>query len=71
MNMGKQDGLGLHLLLGQISEQAGVRQDKINNVQLKDRFAFFDIEPKHGNELVKKKGLLINEKSVRFELAKS
>ena len=71
MNMGKQDGLGLHLLLGQIAKQAGVKRDRINNVQLKDRFAFFDIGPKYGNELVKKKGLLINDQPVRFEIAKS
>ena len=44
MNMGKQDGLGLHLLLGQIAQQTGVKRDRINNVQLKDRFSFFDIE---------------------------
>ena len=71
MNMGKQDGLGLHLLLGQIAQQTGVKRDRINNVQLKDRFYFFDIGPKHGNELVKKKGITINDQTVRFEIAKS
>ena len=71
MNMGKQDGLGLHLLLGQIATQTGVKRDNINNVQLKDRFSFFDIGPKYGNELVKKKGFTINDQPVRFEIAKS
>ena len=71
MNMGKQDGLGLHLLLGQIAQQTGVKRDQINNVQLKDRFTFFDIGPKFGNELVSKKDFLINDQPVRFEIAKS
>ena len=71
MNMGKQDGLGLHLLLGQIARQTGVNRDRINNVQLKDRFTFFDIGPKHGNKLVNKKDLKINDQTVRFEIAKS
>ena len=71
MNMGKQDGLGLHLLLRQIASQTGVKRDNINNVQLKDRFSFFDIGPKYGNELVKKKGFTINDQPVRFEIAKS
>jgi len=71
MNMGKQDGLGLHLLLGQIAQQTGVKRDQINNVQLKDRFSFFDIGPKYGNELVKKRDIVINDQQVRFEVAKS
>ena len=46
MNQGKSDGVGLHLLLGQLANQTGIKRDNVNNVELKDRFSFFDVPPR-------------------------
>ncbi len=69
MNMGKNDGLGLNLLLGKLAQQVGVKRNYINNVQLKDRFSFFDIPPQYGQRLIESKGVKINDSNVRFEIA--
>tara|TARA_B100000927_G_C16178049_1_gene354191 strand:+ start:305 stop:517 length:213 start_codon:yes stop_codon:yes gene_type:complete len=70
MNQGKGDGVGLHLLLGQLSDQLGIKKDNINNVELKDRFSFFDVPAKAGQKLVGSKGFKIQDREARFELSK-
>ncbi|MAW07797.1 MAG: RNA helicase [Halobacteriovoraceae bacterium] len=70
MNQGKSDGVGLHLLLGQLANQAGIKRDNVNNVELKDRFSFFDVPSKAGKKLVGFKGFKLHEKEARFELSK-
>ena len=70
MNQGKGDGVGLHLLLGQLANQAGIKRDNVHNVELKDRFSFFDVPAKAGKKLVGLKGFKIHERETRFELSK-
>ena len=70
MNQGKGDGVGLHLLLGQLANQAGIKRDNVHNVELKDRFSFFDVPAKAGKKLVGLKDFKIHERETRFELSK-
>ena len=68
MNQGKGDGVGLHLLLGQLANQAGIKRDNVHNVELKDRFSFFDVPARAGKNLLAQ-GFKIHERETRFELS--
>ena len=67
MNMGRDDGLNLSLLLNDISQQAGLSSNDIQKVDMKKQFSFFEVPKGCAEKLLNNKELKIDNKSVRLE----
>jgi ATP-dependent RNA helicase DeaD len=71
VNIGKDHGLNLKLLLNSIAGMVNVDERMIRNVDMKETFSFLELPENFGDALLKVNGPMINERNVRFELTRS
>jgi ATP-dependent RNA helicase DeaD len=71
VNMGKDHGLNLKVLLSSISSMIEVEEKHIRNVDMKETFSFLEIPEKFSDVLLNFQGPIIADRNVRFELTKS
>ena len=69
LNMGKDDGLQLSVLLSDLSEQTGIQKQLIRNVNMKPKFSFIDIPVRFQHAVLTKKNIKISNRRVRFEVS--
>lgn len=67
VNMGKDHGLNLRLLLNSVSVMLNVDERQIRNVDMKETFSFLEVPEHFGEALLKVEGAMINNRNVRFE----
>lgn len=70
VNIGKDDGIKFHSLLQNLSRQTGVRQDKIQNIELKNKFSFIEVPSQYSTKFINNKSITINQRRIRFEEAR-
>jgi ATP-dependent RNA helicase DeaD len=71
VNIGKDHGLNLKVLLSSIAGMVNVDERMIRNVDMKETFSFLEVPENYGDALLKVAGPMINERNVRFELTRS
>jgi ATP-dependent RNA helicase DeaD len=71
VNVGREHGVTLHVLLRSIAGMVNVDERMIRNVDLKESFSFLEVPEKYSDALLRMNGPMINERKVRFELTKS
>ncbi len=69
MNMGKDDGLNLKILLDDVSKEFGIPRNQIQKVDLKNRFSFFEVPSKMAENFVNNNNLVIKKRKVNFEIS--
>jgi len=67
LNVGKEDGLRLNVLLKHLARNTGINKEDIQNVDMKKRFSFFNIPKRYGKTFLQLKSLKINNRQVRME----
>jgi len=71
VNIGREHGITLKMLLNSISGMVNVDERQIRNVDLKESFSFLEIPEKFSDTLLNFQSPVINDKRVRFELTKT
>ncbi len=71
VNIGREHGITLKMLLNSISGMVNVDERQIRNVDLKESFSFLEIPEKYSDSLLGLNSPMINDKRVRFELTRS
>lgn len=69
MNMGKDDGLNLKMLLDDVSKEFSIPRNQIQKVELKNRFSFFEVPAQLGDTFVNNKNLIIRRRKINFEIS--
>ncbi len=69
MNMGKDDGLNLKMLLDDVSKEFRIPRGQIQKVEMKNRFSFFEVPSNFGETFVNNKNLVIRKRKINFEIS--
>lgn len=71
VNIGRNDGVTLKGLLGQISTNMRIEERKIRNVSLKERFSFIEVPTHYQDQFLNSRNMFVNNREVRFEVTKN
>ncbi|OIQ19663.1 MAG: hypothetical protein BM556_04035 [Bacteriovorax sp. MedPE-SWde] len=67
VSAGRDDGVELNTLLGDIAKELKIDQNKIRNVQLKEKFSFLDVPAEFQDQLIAGCEIYAGKRKVRFE----
>lgn len=71
VNIGRNDGVTLKGLLGEISNGMRIEERKIRNVSLKERFSFIEVPVHYQDQFLNSRNMVVNNREVRFEVTKN